>query len=97
VLAVSFHKSGEYFPSTGHLDAIGIDRGERYSVNILLKTGMKDESDESIFKPIARDRVRRIRPRCPDDLPRGKVNRGLFDLPMPHQTLRIRLGNGHQQ
>jgi histone deacetylase 1/2 len=54
VLTILFHKCGEYFLGTGHLDNIRIGRGKHYSVNILLKTGMKDES---IFKPIVRDLV----------------------------------------
>jgi histone deacetylase 1/2 len=57
VLTISFHKCGEYFPSTGYLNDIGIGRGKNYSVNILLKTGMKGESDENIFKQIVRDLV----------------------------------------
>jgi histone deacetylase 1/2 len=57
VPAVSFHKCGEYFSGMGYLDDIGIGRCKHYSVNSLLKTGMKDKSEESILKPIVRDLV----------------------------------------
>jgi histone deacetylase 1/2 len=55
VLTVPLHKCGEYFPGNGYLDDIEIGRGRHYSVNILLKTGMKDESEEGIFMSIVRD------------------------------------------
>jgi hypothetical protein len=51
---ITFHKDSEYFFGTDYLDDIGIVRGKYYSVNSLLKTGVKDES---ILKPIGRDLV----------------------------------------
>jgi histone deacetylase 1/2 len=54
VLTVSFHKFGDYFPGTGHINDIGIGRGKRYSVNVPLKAGMDDQSYKSIFEPIIR-------------------------------------------
>ncbi|KAH0788103.1 histone deacetylase Rpd3 [Histomonas meleagridis] len=52
VLTVSFHKYGDFFPGTGHIDDIGVSSGRHYAVNVPLKEGMNDESYESIFKPI---------------------------------------------
>lgn len=52
VMTVSFHKFGEYFPGTGHLQDIGQHRGKYYSVNVPLKDGIDDESYEYLFKPI---------------------------------------------
>lgn len=52
VMTVSFHKFGEYFPGTGHLQDIGQHRGKYYSVNVPLKDGIDDEAYEYLFKPI---------------------------------------------
>ena len=43
VMTVSFHKFGEYFPGTGHLQDVGQHRGKYYSVNVPLKDGIDDE------------------------------------------------------
>jgi histone deacetylase 1/2 len=55
VLTVSFHKFGDYFPGTGHINDIGIGRGKHYSVNVPLRAGMDDRSYKSIFEPIVRN------------------------------------------
>ena len=52
VMTVSFHKFGEYFPGTGHLQDVGQHRGKYYSVNVPLKDGIDDESYNLLFKPI---------------------------------------------
>lgn len=52
VMTVSFHKFGDYFPGTGHLDDIGQDKGKHNSLNIPLHDGIDDESYEQLFKPI---------------------------------------------
>lgn len=64
VLTVSFHKYGEYFPGTGHVDDIGIGKGKHYAVNIPLKDGMDDESYEAIFKPIIGNLIRWYQPQA---------------------------------
>lgn len=52
VMTASFHKFGEYFPGTGHLQDVGQHRGKYYSVNVPLKDGIDDETYEHLFKPI---------------------------------------------
>ena len=52
VMTASFHKFGEYFPGTGHLQDVGQHRGKYYSVNVPLKDGIDDETYERLFKPI---------------------------------------------
>lgn len=52
VMTCSFHKFGEYFPGTGHIQDTGLGRGKNYAVNVPLKDGIDDQSYESIFKPI---------------------------------------------
>ena len=62
VLTVSFHKYGDFFPGTGHIDDIGIGDGKHYSINVPLKEGMNDESYEIIFKPIIKNLINWFRP-----------------------------------
>ncbi|KAJ4797264.1 Histone deacetylase [Rhynchospora pubera] len=52
VMTVSFHKFGDYFPGTGHVDDIGYGTGKYYAVNVPLRDGIDDQSYQSIFKPI---------------------------------------------
>jgi len=52
VMTVSFHKFGEYFPGTGHLQDVGQHAGKYYSVNVPLKDGIDDGSYEQLYKPI---------------------------------------------
>eukprot|EP00004_Rigifila_ramosa_P016956 TRINITY_DN4073_c0_g3_i3.p1 TRINITY_DN4073_c0_g3~~TRINITY_DN4073_c0_g3_i3.p1 ORF type:complete len:663 (-),score=117.47 TRINITY_DN4073_c0_g3_i3:30-1850(-) len=54
VMTVSFHKFGEYFPGTGHLNDIGAEKGKYYSVNFPLHDGIDDQSYLYIFKPLIR-------------------------------------------
>eukprot|EP00002_Diphylleia_rotans_P009026 TRINITY_DN1903_c0_g1_i1.p1 TRINITY_DN1903_c0_g1~~TRINITY_DN1903_c0_g1_i1.p1 ORF type:complete len:438 (-),score=95.00 TRINITY_DN1903_c0_g1_i1:231-1544(-) len=52
VMTVSFHKFGDYFPGTGHVNDIGIHEGKYYSLNFPLKDGIDDETYEIYFKSI---------------------------------------------
>lgn len=52
VMTASFHKFGEYFPGTGHLQDVGQHQGKYYSVNVPLKDGIDDETYDHLFKPI---------------------------------------------
>lgn len=52
VMTVSFHKFGEYFPGTGHLQDVGQHSGKYYSMNVPLKDGIDDESYELLYKPL---------------------------------------------
>ena len=62
VLTCSFHKFGEYFPGTGHVDDNGRDKGLGYSVNVPLRDGLTDEAFKGVFEPVSFDvRDRRLR------------------------------------
>merc|ERR1712130_906337 len=52
VMTVSFHKFGEYFPGTGHLQDVGAGRGKYYSLNFPLRDGIDDLSYEGLFVPV---------------------------------------------
>lgn len=52
VLTCSFHKFGEYFPGTGHVDDHGRDKGLGYAVNVPLRDGLTDESFKGVFEPV---------------------------------------------
>ena len=62
VMTVSFHKYGNYFPGTGNVSDIGLEKGRNYSVNIPLKDGMDDESYKSIFEPVIKKCVEVYQP-----------------------------------
>ncbi|KAF0986918.1 hypothetical protein HZS_5872 [Henneguya salminicola] len=52
VMTVSFHKYGEFFPGTGDIRDVGVDKGKYYSVNVPLRDGITDDVYETIFKPV---------------------------------------------
>jgi len=52
VMTCSFHKFGDYFPGTGHINDKGKGRGYGYSVNVPLRDGLTDESFKRIFQPV---------------------------------------------
>ncbi|KAH9854825.1 histone deacetylase [Lenzites betulinus] len=52
VMTASFHKFGEFFPGTGHLEDRGRGPGRGYAVNVPLKDGITDESYKNIFEPV---------------------------------------------
>jgi histone deacetylase 1/2 len=52
VLTSSFHKFGDYFPGTGHVDDRGYGKGFSYSVNVPLKDGLTDEGFKGVFEPV---------------------------------------------
>ncbi|KAJ2491319.1 hypothetical protein IWW37_002401 [Coemansia sp. RSA 2050] len=62
VMSVSFHKYGDFFPGTGHLEDIGVAKGKGYAVNVPLRDGIDDESYRSIFQPVMRMVMERFRP-----------------------------------
>lgn len=51
-MTCSFHKFGSFFPGTGGIHDIGKGQGERYSVNVPLKAGIKDPQFYELFKNI---------------------------------------------
>ncbi|KAI9293485.1 histone deacetylase [Neoconidiobolus thromboides FSU 785] len=52
VMTVSFHKFGEYFPGTGDLKDVGLNRGKYYAINFPLKDGIDDISYDYIFRSV---------------------------------------------
>lgn len=63
VLTVSFHKYAEsFFPGTGNLSEIGLDRGKYFSLNIPLQDGIDDESYISLFKAVMEPTINTFRP-----------------------------------
>lgn len=56
VMTVSFHKYGNYFPGTGYITDIGMDKGKNYAVNVPLKDGMTDDSYRYVFQPVRHER-----------------------------------------
>jgi histone deacetylase 1/2 len=52
VMTVSFHKYGEFFPGTGELKDVGVQKGKYYSVNVPLRDGIDDESYRTTFEPV---------------------------------------------
>jgi len=52
VLTCSFHKFGEYFPGTGHVDDHGWGKGLGYAVNVPLRDGLTDETFKGVFEPV---------------------------------------------
>lgn len=63
VMTVSFHRYGrDFFPGTGGAEDVGFGNGKFYSLNVPLRSGMDDESYETIFKPIMTRVVEVYRP-----------------------------------
>ncbi|KIY69686.1 hypothetical protein CYLTODRAFT_442528 [Cylindrobasidium torrendii FP15055 ss-10] len=52
VMTVSFHKYGEFFPGTGELNDIGINKGKHYALNFPMRDGITDDNYKSVFEPI---------------------------------------------
>ena len=62
VMTCSFHKFGDYFPGTGHLDDVGHGKGKRFSVNCPLRDGMDDDSFREVFRPVIGTIMERYQP-----------------------------------
>ncbi|KAJ3161032.1 Histone deacetylase 2 [Irineochytrium annulatum] len=62
VMCVSLHKFGTFFPGTGALNDIGVNRGKHYSVNVPLHDGIDDEAYQSLFRTIMTSVMERYRP-----------------------------------
>jgi histone deacetylase 1/2 len=52
VMTVSFHKYGDFFPGTGHINDIGAGQGKYYALNVPLSDGIDDDSFRGLFKSI---------------------------------------------
>ncbi|KAJ2449271.1 histone deacetylase (class I) Clr6 [Coemansia sp. RSA 2336] len=62
VMSVSFHKFGDFFPGTGHVNDVGVARGKGFAVNVPLRDGIDDDSYQGIFRPVMRMVMERFRP-----------------------------------
>ncbi len=62
VLTVSFHKYGDYFPGTGHIDDVGWAEGKYYSVNFPFNEGVSDQTFLMAFKPVIKEIIDRFKP-----------------------------------
>lgn len=63
VMSVSFHKFGDYyFPCTGDIHEIGVEKGKYYSVNVPLRDGITDEGYLFIFKSVMKSVMEMYRP-----------------------------------
>ncbi|ODO07224.1 histone deacetylase 1/2 [Cryptococcus wingfieldii CBS 7118] len=52
VMTCSFHLYGNFFPGTGQVKDVGLNKGKNYAVNVPLREGITDEGFQSIFKPV---------------------------------------------
>jgi len=62
VMTISFHKSGNFFPRTGHLNDGGVSVGKYYSVNVPLRNGVSDWGYHYIFELIIDSIVSKFHP-----------------------------------
>ncbi|KAL7752891.1 histone deacetylase [Sorochytrium milnesiophthora] len=68
VMTVSFHRYGktnentDFFPGTGDLPEVGVDRGKYYSVNVPLKDGIDDKAYFELFKDVMKEVIDRYDP-----------------------------------
>eukprot|EP00833_Pecoramyces_ruminatium_P015414 jgi/Orpsp1_1/1189446/evm.model.d7180000072122.1 len=64
VFTLSFHKYGNVYPGTGHIEDIGLDEGKGYAINCPLLDGIDDESYQEIFKEIVEKVNEYYKPDC---------------------------------
>ena len=62
VMTLSLHKYGDFFPGTGALEDIGVEKGKYYSVNYPLGDGCDDGTFELAFKPVMNAIMENFRP-----------------------------------
>lgn len=63
VMTLSIHKHGDgFFPGTGDIDEVGIERGRYYSVNVPLRTGIDDAGYAYVFEPIVTAAIEAFQP-----------------------------------
>ncbi|KAL7410946.1 hypothetical protein BDY24DRAFT_334343, partial [Mrakia frigida] len=86
VMTASFHKYGDFFPGTGDVRDVGLQRGKNYAVNVPLRDGISDEAYKGIFRDIISHIMEWYRPgaivlQCgADSLAGDKL--GVFNLSM---------------
>ena len=63
VMTLSIHKHGDgFFPGTGDIDEVGLERGRYYSVNVPLRTGIDDAGYAYVFEPIVTAAIETFQP-----------------------------------
>lgn len=63
VMTLSIHKHGDgFFPGTGDIDEVGLERGRYYSVNVPLRTGIDDAGYAYVFEPIVTAAIEAFQP-----------------------------------
>ncbi|EPZ33497.1 histone deacetylase 3 [Rozella allomycis CSF55] len=63
VMTLSFHKHGDgFFPGTGDISEVGVEKGKMYSLNVPLKNGIDDAGYAYIFKPIVQAVIENFQP-----------------------------------
>lgn len=63
VMTLSIHKHGDgFFPGTGDIDEVGIERGRYYSVNVPLRTGIDDAGYAYVFESIVTAAIETFQP-----------------------------------
>lgn len=63
VMTLSLHKHGDgFFPGTGDIDEVGLERGRYYSVNVPLRTGIDDAGYAYVFEPIVTAAIETFQP-----------------------------------
>ncbi|KAI9500453.1 histone deacetylase clr6 [Coemansia spiralis] len=62
VMSVSFHQFGNFFPGTGDVKDVGVERGKYYAVNVPLREGIDDEAYRFVFQRVMRNVMETFRP-----------------------------------
>ncbi|KAF2090622.1 histone deacetylase Hda1 [Saccharata proteae CBS 121410] len=62
VMTASFHKFGEFYPGTGHINDVGVGKGKKYAVNVPLRDGIDDAAYKGIFEAVISDIMTCFRP-----------------------------------
>ncbi|KAJ2785012.1 histone deacetylase (class I) Clr6 [Coemansia interrupta] len=62
VMSVSFHQFGNFFPGTGDIKDVGVERGKYYAVNVPLREGIDDDTYAFVFQRVMRNVMESFRP-----------------------------------
>ncbi|KAJ2808024.1 Histone deacetylase rpd3 [Coemansia guatemalensis] len=62
VMSVSLHQFGNFFPGTGDVNDVGVERGKHYAVNAPLREGIDDDAYHFVFRRVMRDVMETFRP-----------------------------------
>lgn len=51
-MTFSIHKYRDFFPGTGNIEDIGVEKGKYYSLNAPMQEGLDDDYLRLLYKPI---------------------------------------------